>query len=78
MNKENRELLSKALYAIEKNETVFEGFEENEADEMINLLNSLPELIKELQHYKDSSIGLWCTDRPTEIKDPKNLMFRLK
>lgn len=34
--------------------------------------------IKELQHYKDTTIGLYATDRPDLIKDEKGLLFQLK
>jgi hypothetical protein len=34
--------------------------------------------IDELQYFKDSTIGLWATDRPDLIKDPKKVMFEIK
>jgi len=34
--------------------------------------------IKELEHYRDTTIGLYATDRPDLIKDEKNVMFKLK
>lgn len=35
--------------------------------------------IKKLQHYKDSTVGLWATDRPNMLSDSKNnnILFRL-
>ena len=33
---------------------------------------------KELQHYRDRTVGLWATDRPDLIEDPKGIMFRLE
>jgi len=71
-------LLTKALYAIEKTETLFDGHEEKEADEMYDLLMKLPKLIEELQHHKDTTLGLWATDRPDLIEDPKKIMFEIK
>lgn len=33
----------------------------------------------ELQHFKDSSLWLWCTDKPEAIpEDKKHLFFQLK
>lgn len=35
--------------------------------------------VKELQHFKDTSVGLWCTDKPEAIpEDKKHLFFQLK
>lgn len=37
------------------------------------------EIIADLQHFKDSSIGLWCTDKPEIIpENVKHLFFQLK
>ena len=33
--------------------------------------------IKQLEHYRDATIGLWATDRPDLVKDPKEVMFRI-
>lgn len=33
---------------------------------------------KDLQHYKDSSLGLHCTDRPDLIIDENKILFELK
>ena len=33
--------------------------------------------IKELEHYRDTTLGLYATDRPDLIKDEQNLMFEL-
>ena len=35
------------------------------------------EWVKELEHYKDITLGLWATDRPDLIDDPKELLFEL-
>ena len=35
--------------------------------------------LKELKHFRDSSVGLWCTDRVDAIsEDKKHLFFQLK
>lgn len=34
--------------------------------------------IKELEHHRDTTVGLWATDRPDLIKDDKNLLFEIK
>jgi hypothetical protein len=33
--------------------------------------------IKQLEHYRDTTRGLWATDRPDLIYDPKKLLFRI-
>ena len=33
--------------------------------------------IKELEHYRDTTLGLYATDKPDLIKDEQNLMFEL-
>ena len=38
----------------------------------------LIEKIAELKHHKDSTCGLWATDRPDLISDPKKIMFEIK
>ena len=71
-------LLGKIIYAIEKDNSFLDGFKESESDEMYKLLMSLPDVIKDLQHHKDTTIGLWATDRPDLIEDPKSVLFEIK
>lgn len=33
--------------------------------------------IKELEHYRDTTLGLYATDKPELIKNEQNLMFEL-
>lgn len=33
--------------------------------------------LKKLVHYRDTTVGLWVTDRPKSL-DEKRLMFKLK
>ena len=33
--------------------------------------------IKRLEHHRDTTVGLYATDRPRLVHDPKNLMFRI-
>ena len=33
---------------------------------------------KHLRHFKDTSIGLWCTDRPEKVNDPEKMLFELE
>lgn len=41
--------------------------------------DKLPKMLKELQHYHDSSAGLWCTDKPEAIpEEKKHLFFQLE
>jgi len=41
------------------------------------LLNPVNEELKKLRHHRDTTVGLWATDRPDLVNDPKNIMFRL-
>ena len=34
--------------------------------------------MRDLQHYKDTTIGMFATDRPDLVSDPKNTLFELK
>ena len=42
---------------------------------MAKMLNNYS---KELQHHRDITVGLWATDRPDLIEDPKKLLFEIK
>ena len=35
------------------------------------------ERISKLEHFRDTTIGLWATDRPDLIDDPKKLLFEI-
>lgn len=37
----------------------------------------LDDYAKTLQHHKDETVGLWATDRPDLIDDPKKVMFQI-
>ena len=36
------------------------------------------ERVKNLEHHKTTTVGLWATDRPDLIDDPKKLLFEIK
>lgn len=38
---------------------------------------SFMDYVKELEHYRDTTLGLYATDRPDLVKDPQKLMFEL-
>lgn len=38
---------------------------------------SVEEYLQSLTHYRDSTVGLWVTDKPRSVED-KALMFQLK
>jgi len=46
-------------------------------DYLQSQLKERDEEFKRLQHHEDTTIGLWCTDRPDLIDDPKKVMFQL-
>ena len=54
--------------------TVFERICDDYSDEIDELV---VEKTEELQHYKDTTSGLWATDRPDLIIDKMGLMFQI-
>jgi len=75
MNKEEK-LKQKIINRLDKSfnnhwHSTTNLIKESVADDII-------ELFKELEHYKDTTVGLWATDRPDFVYDPKNILFRLK
>jgi len=34
--------------------------------------------IKSLRHYRDTTVGLWATDKPEKVQDPEKVLFRLE
>ena len=36
------------------------------------------EMINKLKHHKTTTVGLWATDRPDLLDDPKKLLFEIK
>lgn len=39
--------------------------------------DELAKYINKLEHHKDTTVGLWATDRPDLIKDEKEVMFQI-
>ena len=72
--------LSIFLDLVSKNDIVFAHIEDgSEEDLAINgIIEKLPNAYKQLQYFKDTSVGLWATDRPDLIKDEKKILFELK
>ena len=33
---------------------------------------------KKLEHHKNTTVGLWATDRPELVKDPQGVLFRIE
>lgn len=42
------------------------------------LADLLTEYAKDLQHHYDTTVGLYATDRPELVEDPKGVMFQIK
>ena len=34
-------------------------------------------IIKDLEHHKDITVGLWATDHPDLVNDPSGILFRI-
>lgn len=41
-------------------------------------IENINELIKSLHHYRDTTVGLWATDKPEKVQDPEGVMFKLE
>ena len=41
-------------------------------------IKNINELIKSLRHYRDTTVGLWATDKPEKVQDPEVVMFKLE
>lgn len=57
------------------------NFYNQEKDEYSNDWKFVPdasELVKNLNHHKASTVGLWATDRPDLIDDPKGILFEIR
>lgn len=53
-------------------------FYDCERDEYKNQWIFVPhssERVKKLEHHRDTTVGLWATDKPELIDDPKGLLF---
>jgi len=48
----------------------------NSKEEYLQYLKDIG-YIKKLEHHKDTTVGLWATDRPDLIKDEKGIMFQI-
>lgn len=44
-------------------------------DEIIEMMD---EYCKHLTHYRDTTVGLWATDKPEKVQDPEKVMFKLE
>ena len=56
------------------------NFYDNQKDEYCAEWIFVPdasERISKLEHFRDTTIGLWATDRPDLIDDPKKLLFEI-
>lgn len=49
----------------------------NLAESDVAILDESFKRLQELQSYKDTTKGLWATDRPDLVQDPKKLLFQL-
>jgi endonuclease YncB( thermonuclease family) len=57
------------------------NFYDTEKDEYKQEWTFVPEAserVKNLEHHKATTVGLWATDRPDLIHDPKELLFEIK
>lgn len=62
-----------------KDYLIAQGWKEGETGtfDLNGLANALDDYAKDLQHHKDTTVGLWATDRPDLIEDPQKMMFQI-
>lgn len=68
------------LDLVSKNDIVFAHIEDGSDEDLAveGIMQKLSDAYKQLQHFKDTSVGLWATDRPNLIKCDKEILFELK
>lgn len=49
----------------------------DEVQDIVDILNE-DQNLKDLEHHKSTTTGLWATDRPDLIKDPDKVLFQIK
>lgn len=42
------------------------------------MVGVLEDYAKKLKHHYDTTVGLWATDRPDLVNDPKKMLFEIK
>ena len=77
---EEQNFLPIFLDLVSENDIVFAHINDGSKEDLaINgILKKLENAYKGLQHHKDTTVGLYATDRPDLIHDPKKVMFRIK
>jgi hypothetical protein len=45
--------------------------------EIFEVIEDLKQRVLKLQHFKDTHVGLWATDRPDLVKDPFGVLFQV-
>ena len=68
------------LDLVSKNDIVFAHIEDGGDEDLAveGIMQKLSDAYKQLQHFKDTSVGLWATDRSDLIKCDKEIFFELK
>jgi len=56
----------------------FYDVEKDEYKKEWSFVPDTSERVKNLEHHKTTTVGLWATDRPDLIDDPKKLLFEIK
>ena len=56
----------------------FYDVEKDEYKQEWTFVPDASERVKNLEHHKATTIGLWATYRPDLIDDPKKLLFEIK
>lgn len=56
----------------------FYDVEKDEYKQEWTFVPDASERVKNLEHHKATTVGLWATDRPDLIDDPKKLLFEIK
>lgn len=52
--------------------------EHSECRDRLEDVIELQQKVKELTHYRDTTVNLWATDRPDLVEDPKKILFKLE
>jgi len=63
---------------IERLDESFNNYWHSTSDLMKeSVADDICDLFQELEYYRDTTTGLWATDRPDLVHDPKGILFRI-
>ena len=77
---EEQNFLPIFLELVSKNDVIFAHIDDGSAEDKVieGIFTKLSSAYNTLRHNRDTTIGLFATDRPDLIKDDKKVLFEIK